>query len=155
MNQKQNERLIKERAEQGLPPNIEDPIALARVAMIVQRALAKEGIENYPPAHLPVEAVDSVYFMRNRDGLIKIGRSYNPEARLKAIGANVPGVELLGTMPNGNREKEFHRRFAAYRAYGEWFHPAHPILALLEELKWKPATNEQTEEKNVAQTNDD
>ena len=52
---------------------------------------------------------------------VKIGRSVQPSRRLKALkGGNPDELQILGTV-DGDREGEFHQRFAEYRTKGEWF----------------------------------
>jgi hypothetical protein len=54
-------------------------------------------------------------------GAVKIGRSLNPEKRLRAIKNGNPDIlKLLGII-NDDREIELHQRFAEYRTSGEWF----------------------------------
>lgn len=77
-----------------------------------------------------------VYFARAYpSGLIKIGYSGTPNSRAHNLAWELgEGVSLLFTVP-GNRvqERGFHRRFAACRAQGEWFHEAGPLHDFLRE----------------------
>lgn len=68
--------------------------------------------------------VDVVYYLRER-GLIKIGTSSNPRARL----AQIPHDELLA-FERGDRalEQQRHREFAACRAGREWFEQHSALL---------------------------
>jgi Meiotically up-regulated gene 113 len=62
---------------------------------------------------------------------VKIGRSVDPEKRLRAIkNGNPDELRLLGVL-NDDREKEFHQRFAKYRTNGEWFSLGSRLLAFL------------------------
>lgn len=62
----------------------------------------------------------------DRTGVIKIGRSSNPEKRLKQLQTSCP-YELriiLVLQGEGHRERDFHRRLRRYntrRYQGEWF----------------------------------
>jgi hypothetical protein len=52
---------------------------------------------------------------------VKIGRSKDPEERLKTLQTASPEIlRLVGTM-DGDFEAELHEKFAAYRVRGEWF----------------------------------
>lgn len=64
-----------------------------------------------------------VYFAE-RDGLVKIGCSSNVLPRVAGMGAHLLAIES-GGFP---RERELHERFAAHRAFGEWFRPARPLM---------------------------
>ena len=69
-----------------------------------------------------------VYFIQQgRSGPIKIGRSVDVLARLRALQTGcheelrILGVSLLGGAP---LERRLHRMFAADRLSGEWFRPS-------------------------------
>ena len=72
---------------------------------------------------------DSLYLMRHRNGLTKIGRSHNPKAREKTLQAEDPFLELIYKAENlGWLEKRFHDMFADDRVRGEWFKlPEHRV----------------------------
>jgi hypothetical protein len=77
------------------------------------------------------EKKGKVYFAR-QDGLIKIGFSQNPWARMKEIG----NPELLATFDGCYAdEKDLHGRFSKSRVRGEWFEPSPDLLALIDELR--------------------
>lgn len=68
-----------------------------------------------------------VYFARtNPSGLIKIGYSGNPDLRAGTLKYEIgEPLQILFTIPGGRvQENGFHKRFAAYRSHGEWFHEA-------------------------------
>lgn len=68
-------------------------------------------------------SIQKTYFIKSKtSGLIKIGKSINPELRVKTI-ANTSGMvlELLHVI-NRNIENDLHKRFKKYRIQGEWFH---------------------------------
>lgn len=77
-----------------------------------------------------------VYFARAYpSGLIKIGYSCYPNGRAHSLAWELgEGVSLLFTVP-GNRvqERGFHKRFAAARSKGEWFHEAGALHDFLKE----------------------
>lgn len=87
-----------------------------------------------------------VYFMASA-GLVKIGRSLNPAARLASIRTmNASEVELLFLLPGGpDLESALHAHFAHHRHHGEWFdlpegweREARRICrSLLDELNWR------------------
>lgn len=68
------------------------------------------------------------YFIKNREtGLLKIGRSRDPESRAKALqcGAGA-GLDII-LIINEDVEQELHSRFSNDRAFGEWFHHSSAI----------------------------
>lgn len=77
-----------------------------------------------------------IYFIQeDRDGPIKIGVASNVKRRLQGLQvSSAHELHLRATM-NGNAlvEKELHERFAEWRIRGEWFKPAPPVLALIEQ----------------------
>lgn len=83
---------------------------------------------------------DNVYIMRdNRTNEIKIGKSNNPERRLKEIIRNRgQTVELLYWKETDEPfvlETKLHRYFKQYRTEGEWFNiPAKKAIYILERL---------------------
>ena len=78
-----------------------------------------------------VEAVGS-----NR---IKIGHteSRNVKTRVSGLKTGCPfPLEVLATMPGGpSQEYQLHSQFSEYRAVGEWFLLASPVVSWLEELR--------------------
>lgn len=76
-----------------------------------------------------------VYFIQNRRSkAVKIGFSWDPEARLKQLQTGSDdALVLLGTT-FGFRDSEavFHRKFAEHRTSGEWFDPDPELLQDIE-----------------------
>jgi hypothetical protein len=66
-----------------------------------------------------------VYFLRIETGLVKIGRSTNPEKRLTDVRRALPFdselLHLVKSMDHIALEKSYHERFADRRVRGEWF----------------------------------
>lgn len=61
------------------------------------------------------------------DSLVKIGKSFNPEARLRSLQLSSPvQLELIGVVPR-DVESELHERFKSFRKHGEWFQYEAPI----------------------------
>lgn len=81
----------------------------------------------------------SVYFMSCRSA-IKIGYAKDPHRRVQAHQISQPHkVGLMVTVPGGRElEREYHRRFAAYRLRGEWFSDAQDILDEVKRLRKLP-----------------
>lgn len=88
-------------------------------------------------------SAERVYFFAAGD-FVKIGRSINPEKRVKTLGAtkapdevDLTAGELLGTIPGGCFvESMLHLRFRPHRVIGEWFllEPIREsVLGLIEE----------------------
>lgn len=77
-----------------------------------------------------------VYYVRRKDGMIKIGTSRVAARRLEEI-AREHGSLILMAFHTGARAEESatHRRFKALRAEGEWFRPALPLLEHIAEVR--------------------
>lgn len=85
-----------------------------------------------------------VYFVLGFDGeraTVKIGRSKNPEARLRALQTGSPKkLRLIGKVRCGSEEhskqveKAAHRAYAKRRRRGEWFTLNKRELAALKKL---------------------
>lgn len=76
-----------------------------------------------------------VYFIRRgTNGGVKIGYAENPHSRMRGMQtANEDELFLLGAIKGGREvEQELHRRFAAGRKRGEWFHATPELLAFIE-----------------------
>lgn len=75
-----------------------------------------------------------VYFMRDINTKeIKIGQSYDPENRIKAVSSTEKReLILLRVVPAPSLEKLLHYKFHKDRIQGEWFHPSEELLLLLE-----------------------
>ena len=68
---------------------------------------------------------DHLYFIQSDvTGYVKIGRSKNPEKRLKALQTGSPYLLRLMLVLEGwgYKEKEFHSYLERYKILGEWFH---------------------------------
>jgi hypothetical protein len=64
----------------------------------------------------------SLYLMRHSNGLTKIGKSFNPQAREKTLQAEDPRLEIVFVAESkGGYEKYLHSIFADLRKRGEWF----------------------------------
>lgn len=64
-----------------------------------------------------------LYVLQNEFGLIKIGKSVNPEKRRQELQSNEKcTIELVLLLPGkGEREKTIHRKLEEYHIEGEWF----------------------------------
>ena len=70
--------------------------------------------------------MDHLYFIQmDETGYIKIGRSKNPQQRLKTLQTGCPKrLRLILVLErNGHREAEFHQLLGRWRTLGEWFDP--------------------------------
>lgn len=79
--------------------------------------------------------MERVYFVKDLvTGYIKIGRSLNPHARLKALQTGNPNqLIILATINGGQiKESEIHRRFTNTGFSGEWFHPTEELMKYIE-----------------------
>lgn len=97
----------------------------AKLEQIANENAAKRIIEEYENNIKQ----DSLYLMRHRNGLTKIGRSHNPRAREKTLQAEDPFLEIIYKAESlGWLEKRFHDMFADDRVRGEWFElPDHRV----------------------------
>lgn len=83
--------------------------------------------ENKLSIEASADNLQKVYVMRTaNDGQVKIGRSRNPEARLRAINTSTPTRARLvlvtePTFDAAEIEKRLHRVLYKDRANGEWF----------------------------------
>jgi T5orf172 domain len=101
---------------------------VARLQAELAREVERERVRAAEAARAEASVV---YFVRREsDGLIKIGTSRTPAKRLAYLKREHGALKLVAVAGGDHkRENEFHRRFAALRAEGEWFRPE---LALLE-----------------------
>lgn len=66
---------------------------------------------------------------------IKIGTTVNLEQRLRTF-RTVAEPTVLCITPGGYElERELHVRFAAYRGYGEYFHPNPELMDLIQDIQ--------------------
>lgn len=80
---------------------------------------------------------DVVYFVRAATGHIKIGRSADPELRLRDLQLGSPvRLVLVGTIATSPEDTEarLHHRFSAAREHGEWFRPVPELLTFIQSL---------------------
>ncbi|MFT8276099.1 GIY-YIG nuclease family protein [Kerstersia gyiorum] len=78
-----------------------------------------------------------VYFIKRQDGLIKIGYSHNPKARLSQLKQQHQcDMEILAaTVGARELEKSLHDRFSSCRVSGEWFRPADDLMAHISSIR--------------------
>ena len=70
-----------------------------------------------------------IYFLKRKDGAIKIGTSNDFETRIRNLAAEYDGVLLLGLREGGYvEEKELHKRFSDFALGGEWFSPCQELI---------------------------
>jgi hypothetical protein len=97
-----------------------------------ERKRAEESLAARHAQRHGYERAEQVVYFALFGERIKIGTTTNPARRL----ANLPYEEILCVIP-GDRttEREMHRRFAAHRIQGEWFHDCQEIRAYIAEAK--------------------
>lgn len=88
-----------------------------------------------------------VYLLRAENGLCKIGRSQDPDARLGTFGVFPIAVTLIHRIETNDMvwlERHLHRFFAEFRVRGEWFGLSQMQLAgLLSRGAWdRPAEDQ-------------
>ena len=65
---------------------------------------------------------ESTYIVRHPEsGLIKIGRSINPIARIRSLECGSGAALEVIVILQGDCEHELHKRFSELRVFGEWF----------------------------------
>lgn len=77
-------------------------------------------------AWLPIRPVERVYFIGSElrvGGMVKIGFSLNPDARLRQLQTSShEQLRIFATVPGGRHlEEKYHRRWKPRRKAGEWF----------------------------------
>lgn len=94
----------------------------------------REGLETALARQtpLPERRRSWVYFVRRSDGLVKIGRSTNPERRLKDLRSAGGPMELVAWFDgDAGTERALHDAFAAHHVSGEWFAPSKFLTELI------------------------
>ena len=82
-------------------------------------------------------SADDLYVIGEGDGsgVVKIGRSVDPESRLRTLQTGYPRkLTLLHVEPGGGHlEPKLHERFASLQTHGEWFdfRGTNPVAAVL------------------------
>lgn len=75
-----------------------------------------------------------VYFARRGRGFVKIGRSWRPDLRVRALAAKHPDIRLLGAVPSSAYGEMYaHEAQKRHRLVGEWYWPRPALLAFIEE----------------------
>lgn len=88
----------------------------------------------------------NIYFIQGQmSGLIKIGISQDPEARLRQMQSGSPEELSLLKQVKGYHEDEkmLHKRLDDYRVHGEWFEPSrdvHILIDLIEDFPIRAQT---------------
>lgn len=95
----------------------------------VGKSLHKPDQEVNPDAKQKSDQSFAYFIESGMTGLIKIGRSVNPESRLKSLQTASPDkLTLLKVIPEQVvSESELHERFAHLRRQGEWFESSEEI----------------------------
>lgn len=71
-----------------------------------------------------------IYFVKRRDGAIKIGYSGSFDRRLKSLEREHGSLEVLTVREGTTRhEKALHARHKVDRIEGEWFRPTNEVIA--------------------------
>lgn len=120
-----------------------DPVcnAIADVAADAQFAIIGDRPSNryrtgYRTGRGEMAARGCVYVIQcTLTGLVKIGWSFQPSARLRSIQADSPTILRLVVLMRGTMglERRLHIRYAEYRAHGEWFRLSADALGELKE----------------------
>jgi hypothetical protein len=82
--------------------------------------------------HAGKNALLSLYFIQAESGLIKIGQSENPHARLKALqqgtAETLALLKIIPPSPTRLTERQIHQKFQHLRVRGEWFRPGPELI---------------------------
>ncbi len=84
-----------------------------------EQLLESEWIKN-PDAAMPDKPTMTYLMVDDRDGLIKIGCSTNPQFREATLQGQAPQIRLLAVCGD-NVERLLHKLYAPHRVRGEWF----------------------------------
>jgi hypothetical protein len=80
-------------------------------------------------------AREKIYFLRRKNGDIKIGRSTDLDLRVDDVERKSGPVDVAATTPGGHLEEQaLHRCFAAHRKDGEWFASNEELEDLIRDL---------------------
>ena len=86
----------------------------------------------------PMTTAGYIYLLQSPTGVYKIGRSIDPENRIKTFGLKLPfEVEyicLIETKDMVELERELHERFEEQRVNGEWFNLGDSDIAYIKAL---------------------
>jgi hypothetical protein len=97
--------------------------AVEELVSIQEGVTSEEIARNFDDAIRKSSFEVFTYLMEDtRNGLIKIGKSKNPERREKTLQSEAPSVEMRIAVPTeSDFESELHRDFSHLRRRGEWF----------------------------------
>jgi hypothetical protein len=86
---------------------------------------------------VPSSYETNIYFLRDPDGAIKIGKAVDVEKRIQALQSGNPRqlTTLLVVHAPRRLEFELHRRFEASRLQGEWFASSPELLDCIASLR--------------------
>jgi hypothetical protein len=96
-----------------------------------------ELIDNIIELNSPNDS--KLYIMQNQFGLIKIGRSKNPERRKMALQYQLgEEIQIIKILKHYNQEKSIHKVFHPFNAYHkggiEWFSPYPELIKWVDEV---------------------
>lgn len=120
------------------------PVAAHAVGIQLDSLLSHHGYtcadfrwkRDVPAGTRPSPVEEIVYFLRAGE-FIKIGKTTgDPTSRVAQLQTGCPfPIEVLATMRGGRgREAKLHKKFAALRAHGEWFHASPVLMAFIDGL---------------------
>ncbi|HEY5331248.1 MAG TPA: GIY-YIG nuclease family protein [Acidobacteriaceae bacterium] len=117
---------------------------LIQVGFLARKGRSVEILDHSPASptfdvrlRLPERRPTHIYLIRDeKTGLVKIGRSKNPESRFATLMADEPALTLLHFSPADlSVERDLHRAYADRRRRGEWFElTADDIMKIISSL---------------------
>ena len=102
-----------------------------------QRLKKRERDARKRAGYVPSSYDTNIYFLRDPDGAIKIGKAVDVEKRIQALQGGNPRqlTTLLVVQAPRRLEFELHRRFKALRLQGEWFASSPELLDCIASLR--------------------
>lgn len=124
------------------------PVAACGVGLMLDTMLAAHGVtagqlnwkradRSVAPTPTKARPTDEIVYFLRAGEFIKIGKATgSPDSRIAQLKTGCPfPIEVVGTMAGGfDEERALHRRFAAIRAHGEWFHATPELIDFIAEV---------------------
>lgn len=108
-----------------------------QVIQNIRMAVTLASIGNSPGAILlsrsRSEQVKTYIAINTDSGLLKIGKSVNPDGRMDSLKTGAATKPKLLLVIDGDIERKLHKRFAGLRVFGEWFRDDGSISAFIAE----------------------
>jgi hypothetical protein len=102
-----------------------------------QRLKKRDSDARKRAGEVPSSYDTNIYFLRDPDGAIKIGKAVDVKKRIQSLQGGNPRqlTTLLVVQAPRRLEFELHRRFKASRLQGEWFASSPELLDCIASLR--------------------